>query len=174
MRIRASQRVLRARISVAGLTLLTACSSTPTIQGLKTYSYPSGQHQPNLITYKESPSVGGPHNPTWQNCGVYPAPLFQMYVTHSLEHGAVSITYRPGLPDVQRQVLRDVARTHSYVLLSPFDNQQAPIVLSAWGAQLGVEDASDSRVQAFLQRYEQAKSSPEPGAPCQGGVSSTT
>jgi hypothetical protein len=35
-------------VVVFGLVLLTACSR-PGIQGVKTYSYPSGQHQPGLV-----------------------------------------------------------------------------------------------------------------------------
>lgn len=155
-----------------GLILLTACSG-PAIQGVKTYSYPSGQHQPGLVTYKETPAVGGTHNPTWQNCGVYLTPLYPTYVVHSLEHGAVSITYRPGIPAAQLGTLGDLTRSRDYVLLSPLDPQPAPIILSAWGAQLGVENADDARVKAFLDRYEQAKSAPEPGAPCSGGVNTT-
>ena len=40
-------------VSMCGLILLTACSG-PAIQGVKTYSYPSGQHQPGLVTYTDS------------------------------------------------------------------------------------------------------------------------
>lgn len=160
-------------VSALSLLLLTACSG-PTIQGVKTYSYPSGQHQPGLVTYKETPAVGGAHNPAWQSCGVYSAPLYPTNVVHSLEHGAVSITYRPGLPTAQVSTLNDLTGTRSYTLLSPIDQQPSPIILSAWGAQLGVEDASDARVKAFLDQYEQSKLAPEPGAPCSGGVSTTT
>ena len=105
--------------------------------------------------------------------GAYIAPLYPSYVVHSLELGVVSITYRPGLPAVQVTAPGDLSRAHSYTPLSPLAQQPSPIVLSAWGAQLSVDDASDARVKAFLYRYEQAKSSLEPGAPCSGGVSTT-
>lgn len=160
------------RLSLLGLVFLTACSS-PAIEGVKTFSYLSGTHAQGLLTYKEAPAVGGPHKPGWQNCAVYTAPLYQMYVVHSLEHGAVSITYRPGLPDAQLNTLTDLARGHTYTLLSPYQ-QTSPIILTAWGAQLSVDAASDPRVLAFVKQYEQSKSAPEPGAPCSGGVSSTS
>ena len=159
-------------VSMCGLILLTACSG-PAIQGVKTYSYTGGQHQPGLVTYKETPAVGGAHNPAWQNCGVYVAPLYPSYVVHSLEHGAVSITYRPEIPAAQLRTLSDLTRTRNYTLLSPLDPLPSLIILSAWGAQLGVDDVSDARVKAFLDKYEQAKSAPEPGAPCSGGVRTT-
>ena len=159
-------------VSTPSLLLLTACSG-PAVQGVKTYSYPSGQHLPGLVTYKETPAVGGPHNPAWQNCGAYMAPLYPSYVVHSLEHGGVSITYRAGLPAAQLTALGNLTRARSHTLLSPLAQQPSPIVLSAWGAQLGVDDASDARVKAFLNRYEQSKFAPDPRAPCSGGVSTT-
>ena len=159
-------------VSTPSLLLLTACSG-PAVQGVKTCSYPSGQQLPGLVTYKETPAVGGPHNLAWQNCSAYMAPLYSSYVVHSLEHSAISITYRPGIPAAQLTALGNLTCARSYTLLSPPAQQPSPIVLSAWGAQLGVDDASDARLKAFLNRYEQSKSAPDPGAPCSGRVSTT-
>jgi len=41
----------------------------------------------------ELPPMGGTHNQVWQNCGVYETPLRSDLAVHSLEHGAVWITY---------------------------------------------------------------------------------
>ena len=162
----------RSRLPLLGLFFLTACSSA-TIEGVKTYTYASGVHQEGLITYRETPAVGGPHNQSWQDCGVYTAPLYPMYTVHSLEHGAVSITYQPGLSADQVKALTDLTRARRYTLLSPLE-QASPIMLSAWGVQLSVDTVSDARVAAFLRKYEQASTAPEPGAPCTGGVTTTT
>ena len=45
------------------------------------------------------PPVAGEHNAAWQNCtgNVYDAPIANEHAVHSLEHGAIWITYRPDL-----------------------------------------------------------------------------
>jgi hypothetical protein len=57
-----------------------------------------------------------------------------------------------------------------YTLMSPYENQQAPLMLSAWGHQLTVRSASDPAVDKFFATYVQGSQTPEPGAPCTGGV----
>ena len=59
-----------------------------------------------------NPPVGGAHNPTWQNCmgDVYAAPIANEHAVHSLEHGAVWITYQPGLPADQVDKLQQQGR----------------------------------------------------------------
>ena len=48
------------------------------------------------MTYTETPPAGGPHDPVWDDCGVYTQPLRNENAVHALEHGTVWITYRPG------------------------------------------------------------------------------
>jgi len=88
---------------------------------------------------------------------------------HSQEHGAVWVTYRPDLPAVQIQTLRAITHQSGYRLLSPYPGLPSPIVLSAWGCQLPLEQPDDPRLLAFLQQHEQDPQGPEPGAPCSGG-----
>ena len=116
------------------------------------------------------PPVGGDHDPVPQNCGVYTEPVGTSNAVHSLEHGAVWITYRPGLDPAAVTTLTALADGRAYVLLSPFPELRSPVVLSAWGVQLEVEDASDPRVETFLTKYVQGDQTPEPGAACSGGV----
>ncbi len=115
------------------------------------------------------PPVGGPHDAVVQNCGVYTKPIESAKAVHSLEHGAVWITYRSGLDQPQVDVLTSLANARDYTLLSPIDALAAPVVLTAWGIQLEVDDASDSRVEPFLVKYIQGEQTPEPGAACSGG-----
>lgn len=115
------------------------------------------------------PPTGGDHDPVWQNCGVYTEPVSSARVVHSLEHGAVWITYRPGLDQTQVDVLTNLANARDYTLLSPMADLAAPVVLTAWGTQLEVDDASDPRVEPFLVKYVQGEQTPEPGALCSSG-----
>jgi hypothetical protein len=115
------------------------------------------------------PPAGGEHDPVVQNCGVYTEPIASAKAVHSLEHGAVWITYRSGLDEQQIDALAALANAHDYTLLSPMDALAAPVVLTAWGIQLEVDNASDPRVEPFLAKYVQGEQTPEPGAPCSGG-----
>ena len=57
----------------------------------------------------EIPPAGGAHNNTPQQCDVYTLPIRQESAIHSLEHGAVWITYQPDLPADQVEALKDLA-----------------------------------------------------------------
>jgi hypothetical protein len=146
-----------------------AAESQP-IEGLLTFSNLGGDHQQGVIQYDHIPPAGGPHNPSWLNCGVYTAPVQTEYAVHSLEHGAVWITYQPELASDQVQQLQTLARQSAYRLLSPYPGLPSPIVVSAWGYQLALERADDPRLLQFINRYEQNPNGPEPGATCTGGV----
>src|SRR5439155_7596819 len=125
-----------ARAAVLGLALAllaTGCSSdggasqastTSTSVDLdarvKTYVVPSRNHVAGPVDYPQKPPVGGDHAPVWQNCGLYSQPVPTERAVHSMEHGAVWITYRPGLPKSQVDVLRALARSTPYVLVAPW------------------------------------------------------
>ena len=138
-----------------------------------TATYPAGQHTAGPVTYRETPPVGGLHNVVWQNCGIYEAPIHNEHAVHSLEHGAVWITYRPGLDAAAINRLRTVA-ADDYMLLSPYPGLEAPVVASAWNHQIELEGADDPRLRQFVTRYTNNPSTtPEFGASCSGGTSTT-
>jgi predicted small secreted protein len=138
----------------------------------KSYSNLSRDHTKEPVDYPQTPPVGGPHNPIWQNCGFYSKPLRNEYAVHSMEHGAVWITYSPDLPKDQVETLRDIAHRNSYVLVSPYSDLPSQVVASAWGKQLHLNSADDPRLEQFVRAYQQGPQNPEPGAPCNGGVGS--
>ena len=106
----------------------------------------------------------------WQNCGIYDRPVGSETSTHSLEHGAVWITYRPDLPVEAVEQLRGLVRGRSHALLSPYPDLPATVVASAWGVQLKLDSADDPRLLWFIMQYEQGSQTPELGAPCRGVV----
>jgi hypothetical protein len=126
-------------------------------------------HTLGQVRYNTVPPVGGPHNPTWQNCGAYSAPIPTLTAVHSLEHGAVWITYRTGLDAVALEKLRALARK-PYVLVSPYPTQPAPITVTAWGVQLQLASLDMARLEAFVAHNANRRDGPEPGAPCVGGT----
>ena len=137
----------------------------------KSYSNLSRDHTREPVDYPQTPPVGGPHNPIWQNCGFYSKPVRNEHAVHSMEHGAVWITYAPDLPEDQVEKLKSLT-LKSYVLVSPYPGLPAPVVASAWGKQLRLNSANDPRLAQFVRAYRLGPQNPEPGAPCSGGVGS--
>ncbi|MBG6055469.1 hypothetical protein IWX81_001892 [Salinibacterium sp. CAN_S4] len=120
--------------------------------------------------YDMNPPAGGDHYATWLNCGVYEQPQPNENAVHALEHGAVWVTYDPeALDDAEIASLRDAVPS-TYSVLSPFPGLPAPVVISAWGAQVQLEGVDDPRMQSFISKYWKSASAPEPGAPCTGGL----
>jgi hypothetical protein len=68
--------------------------------------------------------------------------------------------------------LTSKAEGEAYVLVSPYEGQKSPIVLTAWGHQLQLNSADDQRIDPFLVRYLQGEQTPEPGAVCHSGIGS--
>lgn len=130
----------------------------------------SRNHVQNAVVYPQEPGVGGDHAPAWVNCGVYPEPINEQRAVHSLEHGAVWLTYNPSLPPAETAALTALAKDKPYLLLSPDKNQTTPITATAWGTQLTLQNADDPRIPAFVRAYAQSPDAPEPGAPCTGGT----
>jgi len=141
-------------------------------EGVETYDVPSASHSNGDIDYELAPPVGGDHSQVWQNCGIYSQPVPDETAVHSLEHGAVWLTYAPDLPSEQIDQLRALVGARTHVLLSPHTEQEDPVVATAWSVQLRLQDAGDPRIERFLREYVQGPQTPEPGAPCSGGVGS--
>lgn len=148
---------------------LDAAAAAP-IEGVQDFPDLTNLHVAEPVDYPQSPPVGGDHAPVWTNCGVYTEAVDEGRSVHSLEHGAVWIAYRPGLPADQLEILTAVAERNPYVLLSPVEGLSSPVALSAWGKQLVVDSAEDPRLELFLRAYIQGEQAPEPGAPCTGGA----
>jgi hypothetical protein len=144
--------------------------ATP-IAGVETFDVASADHTTDDVDYPQNPPAGGPHDPSWQKCQVYDAPIRAEHAVHSQEHGAVWITYQPDLSEEDVEALAAYAEDQPYVLISPYPDLEDPVVASAWGAQLRLDEVADSRLQEFIDRY--AGSGPERGATCDSGVEDT-
>ena len=152
---------------IIGFTVWRDVSTRPTLDAVKEYTV-TRNHTTQPVTYEQTPPVGGDHNPTWLNCGVYTAPVPNELAVHALEHGAVWVTYRSDLPASQVERLVDVV-PDTYMVVSPFEDLPAPVVASAWGAQLQLTGVDDPRLEEFITKYRQGAQTPEPGASCTGG-----
>lgn len=143
-------------------------ANKPSLAAVKTYTVTQG-HVNTPVTYQQTPPAGGEHAPRWLNCATYAAPVPNENAVHSMEHGAVWVTYKPDLPAEQVQTLKD-AMPATYAILSPHAGLKAPVVASAWGKQLELTGADDPRLPAFIKQFRQGPQTPEPGAICTGGT----
>lgn len=148
-------------------------NTIPQLQAVKTYDYPGGEHTSSAVTYTATPPAGGPHDPQWEDCGVYTKPIRNENAVHALEHGTVWITYRPGLSAQGVQTLATAlgAVKSKKTILSPYPGLPAPAVVSVWNAQLDLTGPDDPRLPVFLKYYGDGHTSPEGAfASCAGGV----
>ncbi len=144
-----------------------------TFSGLQVTKNLSFNHVGTRVAYPDEKTQapdGGNHNTVWQNCAVYTAPIVPEHAVHSLEHGAVWITYNPSLPAAQVATLAALVDGNDHRMLSPYPGQTSPVALQAWGRRLDVKTASDPRVVKFVDGYTSGPQTREVGGSCTGGV----
>ena len=124
------------------------------------------------VGYDVSPPTSGSHFPLWQNCGFYSEPIRNETAVHSLEHGAIWITYDPDLAAAEVEIIEALVSTDGHYLASPYPGLENPIVLSAWRRQLAVDTITDPAVVAFAadQLGRVSETAPEAGATCESRI----
>ena len=140
------------------------------ISGVQSFEYEGAQHVTTPVTYEQSPPVGGEHDGEWADCTgtVYDVPIRQENAVHSLEHGAVWITYDPEVVSGEALDGLTAVAEESGRMLSPNPGQQAPISLQSWEHQLTVESVDDRRIEQFADFLTfNPQFHPEPGATCE-------
>jgi hypothetical protein len=130
-------------------------------------------HVTGPVKYPTSPPDYGNHNPNWQRClgDVYDAPIANENAVHSLEHGAVWITYDPAkLSAAQVQTLASTyVKGQDFTLMSPYPNMPTAISLQAFGFQLRLNSPTDPRIKQFIQDLR-VNATLEPGVACSSGT----
>ncbi len=142
------------------------------IEGITVVEYPAGRHvsPTQRVAYDRTPPFGGPHDAAWATCTgtVYDQPIRSENAVHSLEHGAVWITYDPKLvTGSDLDLLVQIVEGQPYLLMSPYPGLSAPVSLQSWGHQLAVDGPEDPRVEHFIEALRLNRNTfPEPGATC--------
>ena len=156
------------------------------LSGLQTFDYAAGQeHVTTPVTYEQTPPVGGPHDYEWADCTgtVYDVDIRHENAVHSLEHGAVWITYDPELvSDADVDTLAALVDGQSGRMLSPYAGLGTAVSLQSWNQQLKVDSVTDERIEQFadFMTYNRspygdddernALAFPEPGASCENAA----
>ncbi|HSV68340.1 MAG TPA: DUF3105 domain-containing protein [Mycobacteriales bacterium] len=157
---------------LADVQKIALCTSTNNAAPcLNVETFQSQQHAESgkPVVYKQSPPFGGKHDPTWADCTgtVYAQPIRNENAVHTLEHGAVWVTYQPSLPAGDVAKLKGVVDGKPYTLMSPYPNLRTPVSLQAWGYQLFLDRLDMGLVKRFIRDLRSnPKNAPEPGGSC--------
>jgi len=92
------------------------------------------------VAYQASPPLGGPHDGIWADCAgtVYETPVRTENMVHSMEHGAVWVTYDPAVvTGAALESLSGRVEGQQYTMLSHYPGLESPVTLQSWGHQLG-------------------------------------
>ncbi|MFE3105953.1 DUF3105 domain-containing protein [Nocardia tengchongensis] len=142
------------------------------ISGVVKKEYPAGLHITGTqrVAYDQAPPFGGPHDGSWAACTgvVYPTAIRTENAVHSLEHGAVWITYNPDKVDKAGvDALAAKVKGKPYSLMSPYPGLDSPISLQSWGHQLKLNSTDDKRITQFITALRLNQYAyPEVGADC--------
>lgn len=139
------------------------------IEGVEVFEN-TATHVEGTVDYPQSPPAGGDHNAVWLNCGIYDQPQVNENAVHALEHGAIWVTYDAAAVSGDELNTLKAQLPSTYVVLSPYEGLDSPIVLSAWNHQLKLDSASDERIPQFFEEYWRNQNAPEPNAACTGAI----
>lgn len=109
------------------------------------------------------PPAGGPHFVNPLPGGVYTEPVDDGRVIHSLEHGLVWISYKPGaVSDAQLKAITDLAEGRKRdIVLSPRPDNKDALVVVSWGRRLVLKPDDTKTLKDFISTN--LNRSPEPG-----------
>jgi hypothetical protein len=146
--------------------------SVDDIAGISTHDYAAGQdHVSTPVEYEQSPPVGGPHDGEWADCTgtVYDLDIRHENAVHSLEHGAVWITYNPDqVTGADVDTLAALVDGEYGRMLSPYAGLDSAVSIQSWNHQLEVDSVDDERLKQFADFLTQnADFYPEVGASCE-------
>ncbi len=122
-------------------------------------------------SYDTTPPTHGKHATTTLSAGVYdrrlsdnPEEQLNIYkAVHSLEHGAVIIWYE-GLQAAEKRKLESTYRNEEKVLVVPYPllKGKTEVAMTAWGRIVECQKLSTDVIDAFIDRFREARSAPEP------------
>lgn len=123
------------------------------------------------VSFDHSPSIGGDHYPFWQNCGFYEVELLEGAATHTMEHGAIWVTYNADtISSDDLATLEQMVQENGKLLVSPYPHDE-PLVLSAWGVQQrGITSIDAPEFDEFIERWTDNPELPEAGVRCTGAA----
>ncbi len=110
----------------------------------------------DAITYKTYPPSSGTHYASTGEYGFSDKEIAEGKLVHNLEHGAIVLYYKPGLPadvlDSLRQAYTSLPLSkHGKVklIIAPYPKLQTPMVIAAWTRVEPLSEFNFEQIQAF-------------------------
>lgn len=102
--------------------------------------------------YNSNPPTSGPH---WGDgvagAGIKDKEIPDELLVHSLEHGAVIVSYKSDLPQDQVEKLKNVFNEASgKKIMVPRKNLDVPIALTSWGWILKLQTIDEAKIKDFI------------------------
>ncbi len=110
----------------------------------------------NHPVYNSNPPTSGPHFPQPAEWGSYKEELADENLIHSLEHGGVWISYKPGIPEeISKKLEGFYKKWGRKVIVAPRSKNDSDIALAAWNRldKFNVSEYSDERVENFIKAF---------------------
>jgi hypothetical protein len=107
-------------------------------------------------SFSVNPPSGGVHESSAARAGTYTEQSAPQdgQVVHSLEHGYIAISYRPGLAADDLAALEEIADANDEdVLLLPRASLDVPVAATAWHRRLLCEEVEPASVRRFVEAY---------------------
>lgn len=134
---------------------------------IETFTPDPSPHIPNCspVTYSTNPPTSGPHYPVWAAFRRYVTPVPRGYTVHSMEHGAVVISYNcPTNCDADLAALESflagrpadpmcVSPIRHRIVITPDPLLDVPFAAAAWGASLKSRCLDLPALGAFLDAH---------------------
>jgi len=172
-RLRATASILAAVLVVAvavGLVVQRKQADAQALRTLGVQTFPNlGQRHlqsgQSFTGYNSTPPTSGPHDPAPAPCGVSSQSIPNTVQVHDLEHGVVTVQYRPTLDPTQIATLQQLGRSYpSHVIVAPYPGLPEPVAATAWTKLLALGHADVGKLRRFIGLFRQH--GPEAGVSC--------
>lgn len=133
-------------------------------QCVRTHINPGEKH----AAYNSNPPSNGPHYSTPLACKIYDSEITDEQAVHSLEHGAVWITYKDKNDSSLKSELSQVVNDEggSKLILSPRAADDSVIGIASWGRVLKLDSFDKTKIEDYIKLYRDGPATPEPLAGC--------
>lgn len=119
--------------------------------------------------YNSNPPTSGPMYEKSTDCKVYTETVKDESVMHSLEHGAVWLTYKDKNDAALAEQLKKIVEDQSKVILSPRAANESKIAVASWNRLLKLDSIDEEKIVNYIKLYKSSKEAPEGTGACSMG-----